>query len=403
MRRAGPRTQAAIPQAHLCRHQPEARTGAGALAPNTGHTPASSGGDTTRARPHSRPAAHRSPLTPPPHTHTHPCSAATGPRRATLTPRATPAPVATPEPTPSPAAAASLRPGETPDQARERRLRESARVDERVRLIDSFPDFQAALDAAGEALVVLEVGDPEVCESGCQEADLLWKADAAAAAAAAKARCVAIKHTFARTARDCPDAVFLELDAGSEAGAAAAAQLGVSTLPTVQFWRKGAKVWEHAGSADMERDIGEGVLFYGDAAGGGLKPSDFVAEIQDRAGLDALLGGRPPGELVVLDVSTTTAAACIHIFPAVLALARNFRGYAAFGRLVADASVPASALTRELGVTDVPSFIFFRGGVEVGRHVGSSRGDLIGQILSIQSAAGVKPPPPPPRAGAGRR
>ena len=281
-------------------------------------------------------------------------------------------------------------------------MRESARVEERVQVVESHAEFQAALAAAGDALVVLEVGDPDVCETGCEEADFLWKEDANKAAAAAKARCVDIKHTFARTARDCPDAVFLELDAGTPAGRAAATELGVATLPTVQFWMRGAKVWEHAGSNEMERDLGEGVLYYGDAAGGGLKPSSYVTEVADRAGLDALLAGRPGGELVVLDVSTTTAAACIHIFPAVLALARNFQGYASFGRLVADASVAASALTRELGVTDVPSFIFFRGGKEVGRHVGSSRGDLIGQILSVQAAAGLRPPPPPPpppRAG----
>ena len=30
----------------------------------------------------------------------------------------------------------------------------------------------------------------------------------------------------------------------------------------------------------------------------------------------------------------------------------------------------------------------------VGRHVGSSRGDLIGKILAQQGAAGIAPPPP---------
>lgn len=36
-----------------------------------------------------------------------------------------------------------------------------------------------------------------------------------------------------------------------------------------------------------------------------------------------------------------------------------------------------------------------RGGKEVARHVGSSRGDLIGQILTQQEAVGLSPPPPP--------
>ena len=52
----------------------------------------------------------------------------------------------------------------------------------------------------------------------------------------------------------------------------------------------------------------------------------------------------------------------------------------------------------------VPTFIFYRAGEEVGRHVGSSRGDLIGQILAQQAKHGIQPPPPPgAAAGAQRR
>jgi hypothetical protein len=51
----------------------------------------------------------------------------------------------------------------------------------------------------------------------------------------------------------------------------------------------------------------------------------------------------------------------------------------------------------------VPTFIFYRGGKEVGRHVGGSRADLIGQILQQQNALGIAPPPPPVTAGTPRR
>ena len=46
-------------------------------------------------------------------------------------------------------------------------------------------------------------------------------------------------------------------------------------------------------------------------------------------------------------------------------------------------------------LVQVPTFLFFRNGKEVGRHVGSSRGELIGQILMQQAALGIQPPPPP--------
>jgi hypothetical protein len=48
----------------------------------------------------------------------------------------------------------------------------------------------------------------------------------------------------------------------------------------------------------------------------------------------------------------------------------------------------------------VPTFIFYRGGKEVGRHVGSSRADLIGQILQQQAVLGITPPPPRVAPGA---
>ena len=54
-------------------------------------------------------------------------------------------------------------------------------------------------------------------------------------------------------------------------------------------------------------------------------------------------------------------------------------------------------------MSQVPSFLFYRGGRPVGRHVGASRADLIGQILVQQNSAGVAPPPPPKTAARPRR
>ncbi len=35
--------------------------------------------------------------------------------------------------------------------------------------------------------------------------------------------------------------------------------LGVSVLPTIQYYRQGRLLWEQAGSAGMEQELGEGV------------------------------------------------------------------------------------------------------------------------------------------------
>jgi len=104
-------------------------------------------------------------------------------------------------------AARALR-DETPDEALERRMRESARVEERVADVFTQADLKAALAAAGGKLVVLEAQSEQVCMTGLdEEPELHWKADQAAALQP----CVHLKHTFQRTARECPDVVFLSL------------------------------------------------------------------------------------------------------------------------------------------------------------------------------------------------
>jgi hypothetical protein len=51
----------------------------------------------------------------------------------------------------------SLRPGETPEQAQQRRLRESQQVEERVVHITDLEDWDRATQSAGRDLVVVEV------------------------------------------------------------------------------------------------------------------------------------------------------------------------------------------------------------------------------------------------------
>lgn len=67
---------------------------------------------------------------------------------------------------------------------------------------------------------------------------------------------------------------------------------------------------------------------------------------------------------------------------------------------MADESAATEQVAHSFKVMEVPTFIFLRNGREVARHVGSSRGDLIGKILQVQSEYGVAPPPPPQPQGA---
>jgi hypothetical protein len=100
-----------------------------------------------------------------------------------------------------------------------------------------------------------------------------------------------------------------------------------------------------------------GVLYYGDQAANGVKASDFVTELNSKADLDTFINKQADNILTVVDVCLQNAAPCIHIFPAVLALAKNFTGFAHFARLIGDESDEAQHLLKELNVNEVPELV----------------------------------------------
>lgn len=62
---------------------------------------------------------------------------------------------------------------------------------------------------AEHKLVVLEIESSQTCDSGLsEEAEVHWEEDKKLKLA----RCSNLKHTFQRTARDCPDVKFLMLE-----------------------------------------------------------------------------------------------------------------------------------------------------------------------------------------------
>ncbi|CAD7705085.1 unnamed protein product [Ostreobium quekettii] len=294
---------------------------------------------------------------------------------------------------------------ESPYEALDRRMRESKRVQERVIEIHNEEDFEREVKQAGKNLVVVEMDSDVVCQSGIEEEEpeLHWKLDRDAKENELWEQCKHVKHVFQRTARECTDVKFLQLKADTPDGSKLCDKLCVDVLPTLQFYRDGKLLWEHKGAVEMPEDLGEGVLFYGNTAAGGEKATKHVQEIHTISDLESFLGNtQQDSTLSVIDISLTSALPCIRMFPAVVALAKNFKGYAAFARLLGDESEETKAMMGKLGIREVPTFLFFRRGKLVDKHVGSSRADLIGHILELQSIEGIPPPPPGGQASRGR-
>jgi hypothetical protein len=269
---------------------------------------------------------------------------------------------------------------ETGEDAVARRRRETEQVVDRVITIGSVSDLNAEIAKADGKLVVIEVINSDHCQVDAQHDT-------------EKGSCAGIAHSFQRTARDCPSAVFLEAVC-SDDDLSLAQELGVEVFPTIQFVRDNKMLWQHKGLTNLDIDLAEGVLFYGDAGGDGMHPSDYITEITSKADLDKWKSSLDKTVLGVLDVSVNGAAACVHIYPTVVVLARQFKGYASFARLIADTNEETKQIAKDLNIIAVPTFEFYREGAVVGQHVGTSRSDLICAILSKQSELGLTPPPP---------
>jgi hypothetical protein len=217
------------------------------------------------------------------------------------------------------------------------------------------------------------------------------------------AACRQLKSDMARVARDADDVVFLTLDLeeGDAAAKAFAAELGVNRFPTQQYYKNGELAWEHVGAgADTLNSIGEGVLYYGGQAGAGQRVSEFIEEINNPIDLENWIASCAMAtdkadvpcdkQLAVLDVSLVKdSPQCVHVFPAVLALAKNTEGATRWSRLLGDSSAEATALMKSLNVTQVPTFIFYMDGKEVDRYVGNDRMGVVGKVVDMQRQTGV--------------
>ena len=139
--------------------------------------------------------------------------------------------------------------------------------------------------------------------------------------------------------------------------------------------------------------------------------SDYITECKSFAELDAfIMSCAPPqryhdgfeGELsvdcdkqlAIVDIGVDKDAphGCLHIFPAVLSLARNTQGFTRWARMAIDKNAETADIAREFGIDTVPSFVFLADGKVVDRYSGSDRVELMNHVLAFQKANGIRLP-----------
>ena len=82
----------------------------------------------------------------------------------------------------------------------------------------------------------------------------------------------------------------------------------------------------------------------------------LVQELRSRQDLERFVRAQPDNVLTVVNVSSNETP-CVRVFAAVLALAKSFQGYAAFGRLMYGESQEARDIAKELNVLQVRRFL----------------------------------------------
>ena len=153
------------------------------------------------------------------------------------------------------------------------------------------------------------------------------------------------------------------------------------------------------------------MLYYGDAGAAGLKVTDYVSEISTNSELEDFIGscsmaqpaaaGFDAGidvpcdkQLAIVDVGMDkdAPAGCLHIFPAVLSLARNTAGFTRWARLAIDKNEESAQIAKSFGVSSVPSFVFLADGKVVDKYSGSDRVELMNRVMRFQQANGIRLP-----------
>lgn len=226
-------------------------------------------------------------------------------------------------------------------------------TDERVQQIHSVDEFDQALIAAKNKLVVVEY------------------------AALTSKQSSKIYPFMVNLSRTCNDVVFLlVMGDESEHTRALCKRESIDRVPHFSFYKNNEKIHEEEGIGP-DQLMGD-VLYYGDNHSG-------VVQLHNRDDVEKLIDDhRADHKLIVLDVGLKHCGPCVKVYPTVLKLSKQMGDTAVFARMNGDENESCMQYLKDMEVVEVPTFLFIRDGEICGRYVGSGRGELIGEILRYQ-------------------
>ncbi|KAK6115141.1 hypothetical protein DH2020_034937 [Rehmannia glutinosa] len=230
---------------------------------------------------------------------------------------------------------------------------ETAKKDERVQKVHSIEEFDAALRAAKNRLVVVEYA-----ASNSEDSSKIYP-------------------FMVDLSRNCSDVDFLlVMGDESEETRKLCAREKIEQVPHFSFYKSMEKIHEEE-AIGPDRLIGD-VLYYGDN-------HSAVVQLHCREDVEKLIGEhKVDHKLIVLDVGLKHCGPCVKVYPTVLKLSRSMADTVVFARMNGDENDSCMQFLRDMNVVEVPTFLFIRDGEICGRYVGSGKGELIGEILRYQ-------------------
>ncbi|CAI9117021.1 OLC1v1018332C1 [Oldenlandia corymbosa var. corymbosa] len=225
--------------------------------------------------------------------------------------------------------------------------------DERVQQVHSAKEFDDALVAAKNKLVVVEF------------------------AASHSARSRKIYPFMVELSRTCTDVDFLlVMGDESEETKALCKRENIEKVPHFSFYKSMEKIHEEEGIGPEE--LQGDVLYYGDN-------HSAVIQLHCREDVEKLIEDHKiDDKLIVLDVGLKHCGPCVKVYPTVIKLSRQMMDTVVFARMNGDENDSCMQFLKDQNVVEVPTFLFIRNGEIRGRYVGSGKGELIGEILKYQ-------------------
>ncbi|PON93967.1 Thioredoxin [Trema orientale] len=225
--------------------------------------------------------------------------------------------------------------------------------DEKVQKVHSIAEFDEALRAAKNKLVVVEFAASHSYHSS------------------------KIYPFMVDLSRTCNDVVFvLVMGDESDETRELCKREKIEKVPHFSFYKSMEKIHEEEG---IGPDVLMGdVLYYGDN-------HSAVVQLHCRDDVEKLIEDHKADQkLIVLDVGLKHCGPCVKVYPTVIKLSRQMTDSVVFARMNGDENDSCMQFLKDMDVVEVPTFLFIRDGEICGRYVGSGKGELIGEILRYQ-------------------